>query len=154
MTKADFLQGWALLLAQPWAREYELNPQREAVQFGLYFQLFSHEDAATWLHTCRWWVEHEERWPIIPWLKPKIRERRPPRIALPEQNIHSPRGELTGPDFPTAAARDGLTLYEACTLAARDAWTPERGFAQSSLTHAAPQTSSNKVTTTGFIALC
>lgn len=127
MTKEEFLQGWALLLAQPWGARYartenEMDRLAAKTQLDLYYHEFAGSDAADWLKACR---QHAKgtRWPSIDELRVSVRAR--PTPALP-----AVRG-LTGVEF-------GETLFEAIKWAAAVQWI-DQSIARAVLNDAPPE---------------
>lgn len=68
MTKADFLQGYALLTIQPWGKLYRGNGPEATIQMELYYRHVGKANGVVWQAVCE---AHAggERWPALSDLK-------------------------------------------------------------------------------------
>lgn len=89
MTKEEFIQGWTLLIAQPWGTRYaraesEIDRLTAKTQMDLYYREFAGSDADDWLKACR---QHAKgtKWPSIDELRISVRARPTPRSAPASQ---------------------------------------------------------------------
>lgn len=115
MTDSDFAKGWAVLLAQPYAREYVLDEKRCKVQMNLYRSKFIGTDPVAWLQSIDYWVSHKSRWPLIPDLKTLVHRYEARKVAKPEQAKLSdaPYIPLSDGDITQYAREKGITFLEA-----------------------------------------
>lgn len=115
MTDSDFAKGWAVLLAQPYAREYVLDEKRCKVQMHLYRSKFISADPAAWLMAIDYWVSHESKWPLIPDLKALVNRYELRNVPNPEQPKLSdaPYIPLSVGEITQYAHKKGITFLEA-----------------------------------------
>lgn len=90
MTKEDFLQGWNLLVAQPWGRRYATVNDREtaiiaATQLQFYFKKLGHFPSDVWQVECELYAAGDH-WPSIDELKQSCRNVLPRRKQLEYEN--------------------------------------------------------------------
>ena len=78
MTRIEFMQGWALLTAQPWGWSYRTQkavsttePGPSEIQSELYYQAFRHLDGKPWFSVCLA-QSHGDKWPSIDTLKQSL----------------------------------------------------------------------------------
>lgn len=68
MTKAEFIQGYALLTIQPWGKLYRGNGPEATIQMELYYRQVSQANAVVWHAVCEAHATGE-RWPNLTDLK-------------------------------------------------------------------------------------
>lgn len=95
MTDIEFHRGWAMLIVQPWARDYAYDEARESVIIRLFRQHCGSYDGGAWLRRIEWWIAHESSWPTIPQMLGLLRRYQPdpkPVALLPDASRHGDGG--------------------------------------------------------------
>lgn len=129
MTKEEFIQGWTLLIAQPWGARYaradsEIDRLTAKTQMDLYYREFAGADADDWLKACR---QHAKgtKWPSIDELRISVRARPTTRSTPAIQAM--------------TLAEFGKPLFLAIQWATAVQWL-DQAIARAILSMASPQT--------------
>jgi hypothetical protein len=116
LAKRDFVIGWTLLIAQPYAAYLTRDPDKTRLQAQerLFQEIFGEVTAVVWQQAVRWWIEHEDHWPLIPELRQVIGRLRPKPPVTPAPSLtHGPAIPLTERDLIRFAEQEGITVFEA-----------------------------------------
>jgi len=110
----DFLQGWALLVAQPYGVAYRREPEAEQVQRRCWQEEFSDAPPRVWRDAVSFWVRQEDHFPLIPEMRAHITRLTPPpvptaRVAL----APGPTMPVDEADLLAYAERHGVSVFVA-----------------------------------------
>jgi hypothetical protein len=115
MTGKEFLQGWALLVAQPYGAAYRRESEVEQTQRRFWQSEFGEADKDAWVHAVTWWIRHEDHFPLIPELRAHVLRLKPqakPRAPV-AQLVHGTAIPVTQDAIVRFAERKGITVFEA-----------------------------------------
>lgn len=87
MTPKEFMQGWALLLAQPYGVAYRREADVEKAQRLFWLKRFASQNAQAWAEAIGWWINHEDHFPLVPEMDTTIRRHQQQAQPAPAQAL-------------------------------------------------------------------
>ena len=115
MTPKEFLQGWALLVAQPYGAPYRRDTDVEQNQRPFWQEEYGGADREAWVQAVSWWIRHEDHFPLFPELRAHLLHFTP-KAHAPAPTTHLVHGTaipVTQEAIVAFAERHGISVFEA-----------------------------------------
>jgi hypothetical protein len=115
VTAKDFMQGWALLVAQPYGAQYRKDTDAEQTLRRSWLEYFGDTDKAVWVQAVAWWIKEQDHFPLIPEMRAVLLRYRS-AVAAPAQAprlVHGTAIPVTQEAILGFAERRGITVFEA-----------------------------------------
>ncbi|MFO0773726.1 MAG: hypothetical protein U0172_03560 [Nitrospiraceae bacterium] len=119
MTELEFKQGWALLVAQPYGREYALDEARLKAALRSWFGKLQGFSFRAFERVVVRWIEKETRFPLLPDILALVRDEQrrmeaEVRRNTPERSLSDmPYIPLSLNEIMAYATKQGMTMFDA-----------------------------------------
>lgn len=93
MTRQEFIQGWMLLVIQPWGKQYAGTETAAKLQQELYWSRLARFHGEAWIGACQVYASGH-KWPSVDDLKQNMNNSLPPRLQITNQADQTEKPEI------------------------------------------------------------